>query len=77
MNQTPDEAARIEDAALTRAAQAGEVTALGLLLEPTPSRSTESCSAITSTARVRCASRTPADRASSGSTCACPRWSGT
>ncbi|MFF7928076.1 RNA polymerase sigma factor [Streptomyces mirabilis] len=33
MNQTSDEAARIEDAALTRAAQAGEVTALGLLLE--------------------------------------------
>ncbi|MFE2467751.1 hypothetical protein [Streptomyces mirabilis] len=33
MNQTSDEAARIVDAALTRAAQAGEVTALGLLLE--------------------------------------------
>lgn len=33
MNQTSDEAACVEDAALTRAAQAGEVTALGLLLE--------------------------------------------
>ncbi|MFC9634431.1 RNA polymerase sigma factor [Streptomyces mirabilis] len=33
MNQTSDEAARVEDAALTRAAQAGEVTVLGLLLE--------------------------------------------
>lgn len=33
MNQASDEAARVEDAALTRAAQAGEVTALGLLLE--------------------------------------------
>ncbi|MFB7495396.1 RNA polymerase sigma factor [Streptomyces sp. NPDC056161] len=33
MSRNPDEAARIEDAALTRAAQAGDVTALGLLLE--------------------------------------------
>ncbi|MFJ1578831.1 RNA polymerase sigma factor [Streptomyces sp. NPDC088182] len=33
MNRDRDETARIEDAALTRAAQAGDVTALGLLLE--------------------------------------------
>ncbi|MCX5094496.1 sigma-70 family RNA polymerase sigma factor [Streptomyces sp. NBC_00365] len=33
MNRNSGEAARIEDAVLTRAAQAGEVTALGLLLE--------------------------------------------
>ncbi|MEU1532939.1 RNA polymerase sigma factor [Streptomyces fagopyri] len=33
MDQSSGEAARLEDAALTRAAQAGEVAALGLLLE--------------------------------------------
>ncbi|MFI5813626.1 RNA polymerase sigma factor [Streptomyces sp. NPDC051643] len=33
MNQDSGEAARLEDAVLTRAAQAGEVSALGLLLE--------------------------------------------